>query len=76
MYEAIDVQDQRHTLVFVIPHPPLILLPPRLNFSVVWSTVCFLFIGVSLVALFFSCIAERARDIVGQPLEIRNEVKP
>ena len=25
--------------------------------------------------LFFSCIAERARDIVGQLLEIRNEVK-
>ena len=26
--------------------------------------------------LVFSCIAERARDIVGQLLEIRNEVKP
>ena len=26
MYEAIDVQDQRRTLVFVIPHPPLIFL--------------------------------------------------
>ena len=25
---------------------------------------------------FFSCIAERARDIVGQLLEIRNEKKP
>ena len=25
---------------------------------------------------FFSCIADRARDIVGQLLEIRNEVKP
>ena len=25
---------------------------------------------------FFSCIAERARDIVGQLLEIRNEMKP
>jgi len=27
-HEAIDVQDQRRTLVFVAPHPPLILLPP------------------------------------------------
>ena len=32
--------------------------------------------GTSREGLFFSCIAERARDIVGQLLEIRNEVKP
>ena len=30
MYEAINVQDQRRTLVFVIPYPLLTLLPPPL----------------------------------------------
>ena len=50
-YEAIDVQDLRRTLVFVVPHPPLTLLPLLRDFIVVWSTVRFLFIGISLVAL-------------------------
>ena len=51
MNKAFNVQNQRRSLVFVIQHPLLALLPPRLDFSVVWSTVCFLFIGIPLAAL-------------------------